>query len=87
MSGHYTPGWVVDRDDTTLVLDGKGRPKCEVYGDGQAEWTEDARLISAAPDMAEALQEMLVSMKAIRAGEWECCVKARAALEKAGVQA
>lgn len=56
----HTPGWAVDRTDKTIIIDGNGRIKCEVYGDGQAEREEHTSLIVRAvnshDDLLAALQ-------------------------------
>jgi hypothetical protein len=47
--------WSVGPVDLTIVLDERGRPKCEVYGDGKEEREAHTRLIAAAPELLEAL--------------------------------
>lgn len=94
MSKH-TPGhWEVEKDDKTVVSTSDYNIAFVVTLPSKEETTANARLISAAPDMAEALKRLCHYANDVREdGEppshedwrnaWEA---ARAALKKAGIQ-
>jgi hypothetical protein len=83
----YTPGplMVLGRDGCFDILSTRGELIATVHGGNRAIDTANARLIAAAPDLVKALKE-LCRMDWRGEDNPDTWAKARAALEKAGVE-